>query len=90
MNRLHTHTHTFIFQISLPENIVDCDYIRWDPNDLDGLPDFMKVAFFAIYNFVDELASDIQREKGLNVHSYLEKGVLFFLCLIVATSLLRS
>ncbi|XP_054813220.1 terpene synthase 10-like [Prosopis cineraria] len=47
---------------------------RWDANDLDGLADYMKVAFFAIYNFVDELTSDIQKEKGHNVHSYLKKG----------------
>ncbi|XP_054811990.1 (+)-epi-alpha-bisabolol synthase-like [Prosopis cineraria] len=47
---------------------------RWDTNDLGSLPEYMKVAFFAIYDFVDELASDIQREKGLNVDTYLKKG----------------
>nr|QHU78620.1 putative monoterpene synthase [Albizia julibrissin] len=48
--------------------------IRWDANDLDNLPDYMKVVFFAIYNFADEVASEVLKEKGQNVHSYLKKG----------------
>ncbi|KAI9085911.1 hypothetical protein K1719_031988 [Acacia pycnantha] len=48
--------------------------IRWDANDLDNLPDYMKVVFFAIYNFVDEMASEVLKAKGHNVHSYLKKG----------------
>ncbi|XP_054792750.1 exo-alpha-bergamotene synthase-like [Prosopis cineraria] len=46
--------------------------LRWDANDLDNLPDYMKVVFFAIYNFADEVASEILEEKGHNVHSYLK------------------
>ncbi|KAK4255900.1 hypothetical protein QN277_008835 [Acacia crassicarpa] len=48
--------------------------IRWDANDLDNLPDYMKVVFFAIYNFVDEMASEVLKVKGHNVYSYLKKG----------------
>nr|QHU78623.1 putative monoterpene synthase [Albizia julibrissin] len=47
--------------------------IRWDANDLDSLPDYTKVVFFAIYNFVDEVASHILKEKGHNVYSYIKK-----------------
>ncbi|KAI9086077.1 hypothetical protein K1719_032154 [Acacia pycnantha] len=47
--------------------------IRWDANDLDNLPDYMKVVFFAIYDFADEVASDVLKEKGHNVYPYLKK-----------------
>ncbi|KAK2970287.1 hypothetical protein RJ640_025122, partial [Escallonia rubra] len=37
---------------------------RWDINELDRLPDFMKICFFALYNSSNEMAYDDQLKIG--------------------------
>ena len=48
---------------------------RWDINAMDGLPEYMKVCFFALHNSVNELAFDILKEQGFNIIRYLKKVV---------------
>ncbi|XP_075650034.1 myrcene synthase, chloroplastic-like [Castanea sativa] len=46
---------------------------RWDINAMDGLPEYMKMSFFALHNSVNELAFDILKEQGFNIIRYLKK-----------------
>ncbi|KAE8660928.1 Isoprene synthase [Hibiscus syriacus] len=43
----------------------------WDVNILNDLPDYMKSCFLALYNTVNEIASDILKEQGEVVLPYL-------------------
>ncbi|MED6195317.1 hypothetical protein PIB30_036788 [Stylosanthes scabra] len=47
---------------------------RWDPFANDDLPDYMKLCFLALYNFVNELANEIFKDNGYNVTPYLKKS----------------
>ncbi|XP_030935390.1 myrcene synthase, chloroplastic-like isoform X2 [Quercus lobata] len=46
---------------------------RWDINAMDGLPEYMKLCFFALHNSVNELAFDILKEQRFNIIRYLKK-----------------
>nr|QIQ56002.1 putative terpene synthase 11 [Eremophila drummondii] len=38
----------------------------WDPREIDGLPEAMKRCFWALYDTVHDIDSEIQKEKGWN------------------------
>ncbi|KAH8502493.1 hypothetical protein H0E87_013973 [Populus deltoides] len=44
---------------------------RWDPMAIDDLPDYMKICYLALFNFVNEMAYDVMRDHGLFVLPYL-------------------
>ncbi|XAR53727.1 Alpha-farnesene synthase [Bertholletia excelsa] len=47
---------------------------RWDAEKIQHLPECMKICFEALYNTTNEVASELQREKGWNsVLPYLHK-----------------
>ncbi|KAI4324183.1 hypothetical protein L6164_023740 [Bauhinia variegata] len=46
---------------------------RWDMNAMDTLPEYMKICFLELYNFVDEFARDTLKETGHQIHPYLAK-----------------
>ncbi|KAL5713790.1 hypothetical protein ACHQM5_015836 [Ranunculus cassubicifolius] len=46
---------------------------RWDVNLVQGLPDYMKLLFFAWYNTTNEIAYNALKEQGVNVLPYLRK-----------------
>uniref|UniRef100_A0A7N1A5N9 Uncharacterized protein n=1 Tax=Kalanchoe fedtschenkoi TaxID=63787 RepID=A0A7N1A5N9_KALFE len=46
---------------------VDDMYEVWDTTTMEQLPAYMKKCFLALNKFVEELANDIPKEKGLNV-----------------------
>ncbi|KAI4324181.1 hypothetical protein L6164_023738 [Bauhinia variegata] len=46
---------------------------KWDMNAMDTLPEYMKICFLELYNFVDEFARDTLKEKGHQIHPYLGK-----------------
>ncbi|KAK4276029.1 hypothetical protein QN277_019025 [Acacia crassicarpa] len=46
---------------------------RWDIDAIDSLPEYMKICFLALYNFVNEVAFDVLKEKGHNTIPYLKK-----------------
>ena len=52
-----------------------CDS-RWDINAMDQLPDYMKICFLILYNFVNEMAFDPLKEQGFHIIRYLKKAVL--------------
>ncbi|KAI4324178.1 hypothetical protein L6164_023735 [Bauhinia variegata] len=53
--------------------IIDDVYDVWDMNAMDTLPEYMKICFLELYNFVDEFARDTVKEKGHQIHPYLAK-----------------
>lgn len=53
-----------------------CD-CRWDLNGaMDSLPDYMKICFHALYNFVDEMAYETLKNTGHYITPYLKKAVI--------------
>ncbi|XP_028789720.1 terpene synthase 10-like [Neltuma alba] len=46
---------------------------RWDINAIDSLPEYMKICFLALYNFINEVAFDILKENGHNIIPHLRK-----------------
>ncbi|XP_074590690.1 monoterpene synthase 8, chloroplastic-like [Curcuma longa] len=47
---------------------------RWDVNAIDGLPDYMKLCFLAVFNTANEAAYEVVKEKGFNVLPYLKRA----------------
>ncbi|TXG47445.1 hypothetical protein EZV62_026739 [Acer yangbiense] len=39
---------------------------RWDSNEIQHLPEYMKIFFQALYDTINEIANEIQHEKGWN------------------------
>ena len=52
-----------------------CHIYRWDVNALDELPNYMKICFLALYNFVNEVSFDFLKENGSNIFLHLQKEV---------------
>ncbi|XP_028771243.1 terpene synthase 10-like [Neltuma alba] len=46
---------------------------RWDGNAMDELPDYMKICFLALNNFVNEVAFDFLKENGRNIIPHIKK-----------------
>lgn len=49
---------------------------RWDFNEINQLPEYMKICFLALYNFVNEIVYDILKEQNINVLPHLKKAWL--------------
>ncbi|XP_042471971.1 terpene synthase 10-like isoform X1 [Zingiber officinale] len=47
---------------------------RWDINAIDGLPDYMKLLFLAVFNTTNEATLKVMKEKGLNTMPYLKRA----------------
>ncbi|KAK7243798.1 hypothetical protein RIF29_38610 [Crotalaria pallida] len=47
---------------------------RWDPKTNDSLPEYLKVCFLTLYNFVNGLAYETLKEKGYYITPYLRKA----------------
>ncbi|KAL2476850.1 Beta-myrcene/(E)-beta-ocimene synthase 2 [Forsythia ovata] len=47
---------------------------RWDVNSIHQLPDYMQICYLALNNFVNEMAYDVLKEKGLIIIPYLRKA----------------
>ncbi|KAF3963667.1 hypothetical protein CMV_011970 [Castanea mollissima] len=47
---------------------------RWEINAMDQLPDYMKICFLILYNFVNEMAFDPLKEQGFHIIRYLKKA----------------
>ncbi|KAF4398887.1 hypothetical protein G4B88_023481 [Cannabis sativa] len=48
---------------------------RWDISAMDGLPEYMKTCFLALYNFINDLPFDVLKgEEGLHVIKFLQKS----------------
>nr|QJX58307.1 monoterpene synthase 7 [Salvia fruticosa] len=49
---------------------------RWDTYSISGLPYYLQLFYFVIYNFVSELSYDILKEQGFITIPYLQKSWL--------------
>ncbi|KMS95949.1 hypothetical protein BVRB_003570 [Beta vulgaris subsp. vulgaris] len=47
---------------------------RWDINAIDDLPDYMRLTFLALYNYVNETGYEILKQKGHNCIPSLKKA----------------
>ncbi|KAG8482921.1 hypothetical protein CXB51_024326 [Gossypium anomalum] len=46
---------------------------RWDINEIQKLPNYMKICYHALYNCVNEMAFDTLKEQGIDVLPFLKK-----------------
>ncbi|KAK8527444.1 hypothetical protein V6N12_054656 [Hibiscus sabdariffa] len=46
---------------------------RWDINEIQRLPTYMKICYHSLYNSVNEMAFDILKEQGIDVLPFLKK-----------------
>ncbi|KAK8358660.1 hypothetical protein V6Z11_A04G037300 [Gossypium hirsutum] len=46
---------------------------RWDINEIQRLPNYMKIYYHALYNFVNEKAFDTLKEQGIDVIPFIKK-----------------
>ncbi|CAI0420552.1 unnamed protein product [Linum tenue] len=49
--------------------------LRWDAEELDELPEYMKICFMAVYNTANELAYYTIKQQGFNCLPYLKQAV---------------
>ncbi|EXB31237.1 Myrcene synthase [Morus notabilis] len=56
-------------ELELFTDVVD----RWDVNDMDQLPDYMKMCFLALHNSINDIAFTVLKEQGLSIVKYLKK-----------------
>ncbi|XP_027343010.1 terpene synthase 10-like [Abrus precatorius] len=47
---------------------------RWDLNAMDNLPGYMKICFYALYNFVNDTAFETLKNTGYYIAPYLKKS----------------
>ncbi|KAK1567118.1 hypothetical protein Q3G72_008384 [Acer saccharum] len=50
---------------------------RWDVKAMEDLPDYMKICYFAMFNFANDLAFDVLTHHGLNVISEIRTQASF-------------
>ncbi|KAM0037836.1 putative geranyl diphosphate diphosphatase [Helianthus debilis subsp. tardiflorus] len=46
---------------------------RWDLNEMEQLPEYMRICFEALYNTNNDICDKVMRERGFSVQSYLRK-----------------
>ncbi|KAL3538331.1 hypothetical protein ACH5RR_001697 [Cinchona calisaya] len=47
---------------------------RWDIEAIDQLPDYMKICYFALYNYVNEMACNAAEDHGIHPIHYMKKA----------------
>ncbi|XP_048325438.2 myrcene synthase, chloroplastic isoform X4 [Ziziphus jujuba] len=47
---------------------------RWDMNEMDGLPDYMKLCFLALHNSINEMAFDVLKNREFHIIKYLKNS----------------
>ncbi|KAK3000018.1 hypothetical protein RJ639_024435 [Escallonia herrerae] len=55
-------------EIEFFTNVVE----RWDVNEMERVPDYMRICFLALYNRINEMAYDTLKERGFNIIPYLK------------------
>ncbi|XWS44791.1 hypothetical protein CRYUN_Cryun15aG0078700 [Craigia yunnanensis] len=54
---------------------------RWDINEIQRLPNYMKICFHALYNSINEIAFDTHKGQGIDVIPFLKKVIYVkFIC----------
>lgn len=54
---------------------------RWDVSALEQLPDYMKIYYHSLFNFVNEMVYDTLIREDLLIISYLKKAVKMTYCI---------
>ena len=49
--------------------------IRWDIEALETLPEYMKICYLALFNFVHEVSYDTLKDYGWNILPFLKEEV---------------
>ncbi|CAL9129489.1 unnamed protein product [Musa acuminata var. zebrina] len=57
-------------ELELFTNVVD----RWDVNEIDKLPGYMKLCFLVVFNMANDVGYRVMKEKGLDIIPYLKKA----------------
>ncbi|KAL8246164.1 hypothetical protein R6Q59_007380 [Mikania micrantha] len=52
---------------------------RWDLNEIEKLPEYMKICFMALYNTNNDICAKVFKEQGISVHPFLHKTVNIYL-----------
>ncbi|KAK2989236.1 hypothetical protein RJ640_029534, partial [Escallonia rubra] len=52
---------------------------RWDANEMERVPDYMRICFLALYNSINEMGYDTLKERGFNIIPYLKNTVYYLL-----------
>ncbi|XP_065875355.1 terpene synthase 10-like [Euphorbia lathyris] len=47
---------------------------RWDVNEIEQLPDYMKICFVSLHNTINEIGYDVLKEHGFHIIPYLKKA----------------
>ncbi|KAK2989237.1 hypothetical protein RJ640_029535, partial [Escallonia rubra] len=47
---------------------------RWDVNEMERVPDYMRICFLTLYNSINEMAYDTLKERGFNTIPYLKNA----------------
>ncbi|XP_065873515.1 terpene synthase 10-like [Euphorbia lathyris] len=47
---------------------------RWDVNEIEQLPDYMKICFVSLHNTISEIGYDVLKEQGFHIIPYLKKA----------------
>ncbi|KAK4438098.1 (-)-alpha-terpineol synthase [Sesamum alatum] len=47
---------------------------RWDVKAIEELPNYMKICYLALYNFINEMAYDVLKQHGLLIIPHLRKS----------------
>nr|GLL47998.1 (-)-alpha-terpineol synthase-like [Ipomoea trifida] len=46
---------------------------RWDVSAIEGLPNYLKICFLALFNYVNEVVYDILQQQDFNILPYIQK-----------------
>ncbi|WMV12659.1 hypothetical protein MTR67_006044 [Solanum verrucosum] len=66
---------TLDFNIVQETHIKDLKYVaRWNIKELDKLPDNMKMCYYALDNFINQVAADAFEEQGIFILPYLRNA----------------
>ncbi|CAL9774946.1 unnamed protein product [Musa acuminata subsp. burmannicoides] len=57
-------------ELELFTNVVD----RWDVNEIDKLPGYMKLCFLVVFNMANDAGYRVMKEKGLDIIPYLKRA----------------
>ncbi|CAL9129487.1 unnamed protein product, partial [Musa acuminata var. zebrina] len=70
-------------ELELFTNVVD----RWDVNEIDKLPGYMKLCFLVVFNMANEAGYRVMKEKGLDIIPYLKRAVTYTALICFLSSL---
>ena len=68
-------------------NICSSGHFRWDVNEIDKLPGYMKLCFLVVFNMANDAGYRVMKEKGLDIIPYLKRAVTYTALICFLSSL---